>query len=116
MKPGVWGIYVALVCLLGTTLAFGEDLFDTKASDEHFKKGLTYYYQKNFLSAIEEFQEAITIDPDNAKAYYFLGYTHYKTGHFKEALEDFESAYQINTAYTPLPIEPATSTPSPVSE
>ncbi len=116
MKPVLWGINLALLCLLANTQAFGEDLFDTKASDEHFKKGLIYYYQKNFPSAAEEFQEAITIDPDNAKAYYFLGYTHYKTGNFKEAFEDFESAYQINRVYTPLPIGPGTPTSSPISE
>jgi tetratricopeptide (TPR) repeat protein len=66
---------------------------------------LNLYYQKQFVSAIQEFKTAISINPENVKAHYYLGYTFYKMGDFTAAFKRFETAYQINRAYTPIPPE-----------
>lgn len=88
----------------------GEELFDIKSADEHFNNGLARYFQKDYAGAIEEFSEAIQINPENAKAYYFIGYSHYKQGEFSKASEAFEKAYELDTGYSPV------RQPSPVPE
>ena len=106
MKPLFWLFTLAFLTVMTNQPALGEALFDSKGSEEHFQKGLAFYYQKNYQSALGEFQTAISINPDNVKAHYYLGYTHYKTGEFTQALKWFDDAYHINTNYTPLPPEP----------
>jgi Tfp pilus assembly protein PilF len=103
MKPFIWSVTTFLFLIFFQAGAFGEDLFDTQASNQHFQTGLNFYYQKNFEAAIKEFKTAISIDPENVKAYYYLGYTFYQTQNFREAFKQFETAYQINKAYTPIP-------------
>ncbi len=80
-----------------------EELFDVKAFEEHFDKGLDHYFNKDYDSAAREFKESIVIDPSNAKAYYFLGYTYYKQGKMPEAMDVFEQGYQLDPHYSPLP-------------
>lgn len=103
MKPLLWSATTFLFLIFFQSGVFGEDLFDTQASNKHFQTGLNFYYQKNLESAIKEFKTAISIDPENVKAHYYLGYTFYKIGNFREAFKKFETAYQINRAYTPIP-------------
>jgi tetratricopeptide (TPR) repeat protein len=88
----------------------GQELFDVQAANEHFNRALTLYFQKDYTGAIEEFVEAVKINPDNAKAYYFIGYSYYKRGEFTQAAEAFEKAYALDPKYSPIP------QPSPATE
>ncbi len=103
MKAFSWDIIIVLFIIFPFSSAFGEELFDTKASNKTFQEGLADYYQSNYQSAIEKFKTAISINPENVKAHYYLGYTHYKIRDFAEAFKQFELAYQMNTEYTPIP-------------
>jgi len=47
-----------------------------KTADYHFKKGLIYLDEKKYSSAIASFNNAIRLEPKNAKAYYNLGLSH----------------------------------------
>jgi tetratricopeptide (TPR) repeat protein len=78
-----------------------EELFDVQSADEHFNKGLNIYYAKDYTEAIQEFTEAIRINPQNAKAYYFIGYAYYKQGNFSKATEAFKMAYELKSGYRP---------------
>lgn len=80
----------------------GEELFDIRSADEHFNKGLSLYFQKDYMEAIKEFSESAKINPENAKAYYFIGYSYYKQGDFSKASEAFEKAYALDTGYSPV--------------
>ncbi|MBI5043450.1 MAG: tetratricopeptide repeat protein [Nitrospirae bacterium] len=97
-------IAVSVVTLfLSTSLPAQEELFDTKAAEEHFKKGLELYFQKEYSVAAKEFKEAANINPNSAKSYYFLGYSYYKLGMLKDAGEAFEQGYQLDPYYSPIP-------------
>ncbi len=97
-------IFMMILGLLAVSPAFAEEgLFDEKGSDEVFNQGLPLYFQGNYTPAIQAFEEAIRINPENAKAYYFIVYSYYKSGQYKEASIAFQSAYDLNRKYSPLP-------------
>ncbi len=49
---------------------------------------------------IEEFKQAIRIDPDHAEAHYNLGTAYGKSGMYKDAIEAFKQAIRINPDFT----------------
>ena len=92
-----------ILCLLLGGIATADELFDTKAADAHFQEGLKLYFKQQYLDATKEFEEAINIDPENAKAYYFIGYSYYKLKHMPKAMETFDQAYHLDQKYSPIP-------------
>ena len=100
MKRMVW--IMTLVLLVPTGL-WAEELFDLNAAETHFQKGLQHYFQKQYSDAIQEFQETISINPDDARSYYFVGYSYYQLREMDKAQEAFDQAYQLNPQYTPIP-------------
>ena len=94
---------MGLLCLFLGSLAAADELFDTKAADAHFQQGLKLYFKQQYDSAIKEFEEAIKIDPENAKAYYFIGYSYYKLKNMPKAMETFEQVYHLDQRYSPIP-------------
>lgn len=99
MRP--LSIALIIIGFLASQVFSTEELFDVKSADEHYNKGLNIYFQKNYTVAIQEFTEAIRINPQNAKAYYFIGYAYYKQGKFSKATEAFEMAYELENDYSP---------------
>ena len=93
----------AVLCLFLSGLASADELFDTRAADAHFQQGLKLYFKQQYENAVTEFEEATKIDPDNAKAYYFLGYSYYKLKDMPKAMETFEEAYHLDQRYSPIP-------------
>src|ERR1700752_4031397 len=81
--------------------AAADELFDTKAADAHFQEGLKLYFKQQYEAANKEFEEAIKINPDDAKAYYFIGYSYYKLKNMPKAMETFEQAYRLDKRYSP---------------
>lgn len=102
----VW-MTVVVVGWLGLQGVSADELFDIKSADEHFNKGLSLYFQKDYMGAIKEFSESININPENAKAYYFIGYSHYKLGTFSEASEAFKQVYRLDANYSPVHPQPS---------
>jgi tetratricopeptide (TPR) repeat protein len=97
----MFGLCLIFLGLAASSTA-AEELFDTRAADEHFNRGLTLYFSQEYEGAIEEFEEVLKINPDAAKAYYFIGYSYYKLKEFPKANEAFDQAYQINSRYSPI--------------
>src|SRR6185436_18243475 len=101
---------MGIFCLMMAGSAAADELFDTKAADAHFQEGLKLYFKQQYEAANKEFEEAIKINPDNAKAYYFIGYSYYKLKNMPKAMETFEQAYHLDQRYSPIP---QTESPSP---
>jgi protein O-mannosyl-transferase len=56
-----------------------------------------YYSQTNqWEKAIQDFTQAITLDPMTPKHYYFRGTSYLNTGHYEEALTDLTKAVQLS--------------------
>lgn len=106
-------LLVSAVVLTGVQLAYaGEELFDTKAAAVHIEKGVAHLKEKKYDAAINELEEAVTINPD-AEAYYYLGYAYYMKGRKgdaesrKRSVECFDKAYELNPGFTPSRFKPA---------
>ena len=95
-------LIIAATAWMGIQSAFAEGLFDIGLAKEHFNNGLKLYFKENYSEAVEQFEESIQINPENAKAYYFIGYSHYKTGKFTKASKAFATAYELDSIYTPI--------------
>ncbi len=102
-------VVVVLIIALGLAplAAYAaEELFDTKASEDHIEKGIAHLKAKNYDAAISEFEESASISPE-AEAYYYLGYAYYMKGRTqdgesrKKSLEYFNNAYEIDPNFTP---------------
>jgi len=102
-----------ILCLLLGGLATADELFDTKAADAHFQQGLKLYFKQQYGEAIKEFDEAVKIDPENAKSYYFIGYSYYKLKNMPKAMETFEQAYRLDQRYSPIPQTSSSVPPEP---
>lgn len=96
----IWAVVLVLAAPLGV---WAEELFDLNASKTHFQKGLQYYFQKQYPAAVDEFQETLRINPDDARGYYFLGYSYYELREMQKAREAFEQAFQADPRYSPIP-------------
>ncbi len=52
----------------------------------HQGRGIEYIYQKNYTEARIALDKAITLDPSNETAHYYMGYLEYLEGDYKKAL------------------------------
>ncbi len=66
-------------------------------------EGLSLYYKGDYRGAANLFAAAVSADPNDMSARYYLGYSHYRMGEFVKARKNFERAYRINPEYTPVP-------------
>jgi tetratricopeptide (TPR) repeat protein len=114
MRSVLTVIFAALLTVGGVaTLSVAEEeLFDSKAAQEHLEKGIALLGARNYDGAIEEFEEAVSAAP-SAEAYYRLGYAYYMKGKSgdedsrQKSIESFEQAYDIDPNYSPNPVGPA---------
>jgi protein O-mannosyl-transferase len=58
-------------------------------------RGASYYSLGNYMQAIEDFNKAIKIKPDDAAPYYNRGMTYNSLGNYRQAIEDCDKAIEI---------------------
>lgn len=58
--------------------------------------GWIYYLKGSYLSAIEEFRDSVTLDPENPVLYYHLGLAYRKNNQPEKARESLERALKID--------------------
>jgi superkiller protein 3 len=64
--------------------------------DKYFEEGIIYGRKGDFQKAVDAFQKAIDLNPDDASVYYNLGITFDNVGDFQKAIDlkpDYASAY-----------------------
>ena len=62
------------------------------SAQEYFDQGGEQLEQKDYVAAIDSFDEAIRLDPDFAKAYYRRGIAKYEIKEYFEAFSDCDHA------------------------
>ncbi len=68
-----------------------------KRVDKVLSSGLNKAKQKDYMGAIEDFNEVIAISPPNYdQAYYYRSIAYYKLGNYRQAIEDCMAAIIIN--------------------
>jgi len=63
-------------------------------------RGRKLSQEDRYADAIQQFDEALKLDPSYALAYNGRGYAHLRLKHFTLALADFDQAIKLNPAYS----------------
>ncbi|MBK8782378.1 MAG: tetratricopeptide repeat protein [Anaerolineales bacterium] len=84
-----------LTILLAYVLAGCLPSFDAEA-EEHFYQGIEYTRQGNNDAAMEEFTNAIEIDPTYYFAYYNRALAYYRIGDLESSLADYNKAIELH--------------------
>ena len=66
------------------------------SADAYFKRGLARYKLRDNHGSIQDFTQAIRINPGFSRAYKGRGNSHYKIGNYRQAARDYTQATQIN--------------------
>lgn len=74
-----------------------------EAQSPGFDTAMKHYRQRHYARAIDEFNQVVQSEPNNAAAYYFMGYAHYTLKHPQQALEAFSKAFQVDPKFDPNP-------------
>ena len=65
-------------------------------TNKHDSAGVKLQTQGDFLGAIEEFNEAIRLDPGNSNAYTNRGFAYNQLGMYQRAIEDLDDAIRLD--------------------
>ena len=68
---------------------------------KHVRKGYDHYKEKRFKKAREELSQAIEIDPENAKAYFWRARTFIRMEQYDDAIADLQAVVDLNPRYSP---------------
>ncbi len=68
---------------------------------EFFNRALNKYKQGDYQGAIEDYTQAIRLDPNYAKAYHGRGIARYDLGDLQEAMADYNQAIRLDPNYAP---------------
>lgn len=79
-----------------------EKLPITLSPDTYFEMGLISYYNKQYEEAIEQWEEAISLNKDNLKAYICLAIVYHETGMSENAIKILRHAAETHPAYSTL--------------
>jgi tetratricopeptide (TPR) repeat protein len=92
---------------------YGKTIFDefqkarqpksqkTRLVKKHVRKGYDHYKANRQKQAIEELSQAIEIDPQNAKAYFWRARAFIRLGQFDNAIADLNEVVELNPRYSP---------------
>ncbi len=59
-------------------------------------RGIAYYKLGQYEMAIQDYDDAILIDPQNAGTYYNRGFTYYDLGQYERAIQDYDEVIRLN--------------------
>ena len=84
----------ALIFSIGCTTTVRD-----KAPEAYHEQGVDLAGSGKYQQAIVNFNQAIRLDPNNAKYYYNRGIAHGNLDQNQQALEDFDTAIRLNPNY-----------------
>lgn len=80
-----------------------------------FERGRLAYYNIEYESALRHFEEAVSLDKNNAEYYTWLYTVQNDLGHFEEALQSAEKVYEIEKNRIPIDYEALVSAQNDVA-
>ena len=77
-----------------------EKLINNYTINGHLRLGLDYFYSKQYDLAVEEYNKAIALDPENFVLYDLKGYSQLKSKKINEAIASLEKSVELKPNYT----------------
>ena len=71
--------------------------FVSNPADTFYSNGLTYYHAGQYERAIQDFGEAIRLNPNHSEAYYSRGVAYAWLEDYGRAIQDFDKAIRLNS-------------------
>jgi tetratricopeptide (TPR) repeat protein len=82
-----------------TALINSENETTLIRSVAHNNRGDAYVAQGNFDAAINDYNQAINLNPDFARSFNNRGFAYLKKGNYEQALKDFDQAIKLKSDY-----------------
>jgi tetratricopeptide (TPR) repeat protein len=68
-------------------------------AEAFYNRGVQYQNQGNYLKAIQQYQRAISLQPDYPQAHYNLGYAFEQMGNYEQAMSAYRVAFQADAEF-----------------
>ena len=81
-------------CLFPPSIAQGDDKADT-----YYQRGFTFFQNKEYEQAIDEYSKAISANKTDSRYYYVRGVAYIMQGRRIRALDDFSEAVRMNPQF-----------------
>ena len=95
-----WAIYLSYYYVVAQSEgSCRQTFFVSKAADAFYDSGKLYHIDVQQELAIQDYTEAIRLDPQYAIAYYTRGYAYYDLGQYERAIQDYDEAIRLNPQY-----------------
>jgi len=72
------------------------ELNKAQLADAYYYEGESYYYLRNYKSAIASYQEVLRLSPDDAMTYGGIGHAEYMLRHYDDAIRSYETALRLS--------------------
>ncbi len=79
--------------------ATAERLAQSRSAAEPIRAGINHYQRGEYGKAVEDYTEALSIDPSNPVVYDWMGYALYRNRQYDKALSAFERCIQLDPKY-----------------
>jgi len=86
-------LILLLFILLMPVLAIAQ------TAEDYVDKGVAKYELDDYMGAIQDYNKAIELNPNYARAYYNRGATKGKLGEYRGAIQDYNKAIELNPNY-----------------
>lgn len=93
-------IVAIMIFLLAACATTGPAVDKTKMAEGYYKKGLSYFENKNYQLASVEFERSIQSDSDYRDSYYGLGLVNDYMGKLDDAAKYYEKAIDLDADFS----------------
>ena len=73
-----------------------EKFISRDFAEAYIRRGRAYYWKEDYDQSIEDFTEALQINPKDTFAYHYRGDAYYEKGDYDKAIADYEAALRID--------------------
>jgi tetratricopeptide (TPR) repeat protein len=78
------------------SIAVATSIANFTRAVKHFEKGKLFFAREDYIAAVQEFTEAIRLNPKDYEYYYYRGNAFSDKGDHDSAIRDFDEAIRIN--------------------
>ena len=76
-----------------------ETALDSSLALAHYNRGIAYHDLRQYQRAIQDYDEAIRLNPQDAEAYNNRGFAYFSLGQHQRAIQDLDEAIRLNPQY-----------------